>query len=94
MKGFNSNFGNKYNKTPWVCQEINEFSTKQRQAYLKYKSLRTNDAYEEYKLMRNQVNQDIRKIKEDYWEGFSKNLEHDFCGIQKQIWRFIKNQKK
>jgi hypothetical protein len=44
--------------------------------------------------MRNQVNQDIRKIKEDYWERFLKNLEHDFCGIQKQIWRFIRNQKK
>jgi hypothetical protein len=44
--------------------------------------------------MRNQVNQYIRKIKEDYWEGFSKNLEHDFCAIQKQFWRFIRNQKK
>lgn len=43
MKRFNPNFGSKYNKTPWFCQEIKELSTKKRHVYLKYKSLRTND---------------------------------------------------
>jgi hypothetical protein len=72
MERFKSSFGSKYNKTPWFCQEIKELSTKRRQSYLKYKYLLTNDVYEEYKLMRKQVNQDIRTIKEDYWGRFKK----------------------
>lgn len=69
------------------CQE----NTK---AYLKYRSRKTRETYEEYKTIRNETNALVRKKKTEHWESFSKEMEHDFYGIQKEIWRMIRGQRK
>lgn len=36
----------------------------------------------------------VRQIKEQYWKSFSRKMENDFYDIQKQIWRFMRRQRK
>lgn len=55
-------------------------------------SLKTPEAYEEYKIIRNESNASIQRIKNEYWEKFTKDMEYDFYGLQKHMWRFIRNQ--
>lgn len=76
---------------PWYTEEVKEITREKLQAFLKYKQSKLSQDYEEYKLIRNQVNIKIRKIKQNYWESFTARMEHDFYGLQKQIWRFIRN---
>lgn len=45
-------------------------------------------------MTRNDVNLQIRRIKQNYWERFLLNMEHDIYGIQKQMWRFVRSLKK
>lgn len=56
-----------------------------------------NKIEEEYsinKLVRNEVNCRIWKIKEEYREAYTNKPERGFYGIQKQVWQMIRNQKK
>jgi hypothetical protein len=69
----------KINRTPWFCQEIKE-----------YKDSKTEEEYSIYKLVRNEVNFGIMKIKEDYWEAYTTNkLQRSFYGTQQQVWRMV-----
>lgn len=81
-------------KTPWFCDEIKQLSERKRKAFLQFKSLGTATSYNTYKAIRNEVNIQIRQIKRNFWEGYTKNLERDFYGQQRKIWRMIQNQKK
>ncbi|XP_043499919.1 uncharacterized protein LOC122522697 [Polistes fuscatus] len=82
------------NKIPWFCEEIKEQCKKKKQAYLKYLTTRTAEYYNAYKNIRNETGTLVRRMKDIHWEKFSKQLEKDFYGLQKQMWRFIRNQKK
>ena len=81
-------------KTPWFCEEIKQLSERKRKAFLQFKSSGTTTLYNIYKSIRNEVNIQIRQIKRNFWEAYTKNLERDFYGQQRKIWRMIQNQKK
>ena len=53
------------NKTPWFCK-------RKKTAYLKYKTTKTSEDYQEYKRIRNITN---RPIKNRHWEVFSKRID-------------------
>lgn len=80
--------------TPWFCEEVKLKCQEKTKAYLKYRSRKTREAYEEYKTIRNETNALVRKKKTEHWEKFSKEMEHDFYGLQKEIWRMIRGQRK
>lgn len=44
--------------------------------------------------MRNRVNETIQRIKRDFWEKFSADMEYDLYGAQKRVWNMLKNRKK
>ncbi|XP_044766150.1 craniofacial development protein 2-like [Coccinella septempunctata] len=71
--------------TPWFCEEVKLKCQEKTKAYLKYRSRKTREAYEEYKTIRNETNALVRKKKTEHWEKFSKEMEHDFYGLQKEI---------
>lgn len=81
-------------KIPWFCKEVKQKCQEKKRAYLKYKSINTSEAYEEYKRIRNETKLLVIKLKSEYWERFSKNMESDFYGLQKQMWRLIRSQRK
>lgn len=88
------NNNTKMNKTPWFRPEIKEKCREKKIAYLTYRTLRTQESYEAYKRIRNETTALVRQTKNLHWEIFSKRMESDFYGLQKQIWRFIRTQRK
>ena len=81
-------------KTPWFCERIACLAQTKRKALIQFKSLSTPDSYNMYKVIRNVVNTKIRQVKRDFWESQTKNMERDFYGQQKSVWRMIQNQKR
>lgn len=63
-------------------------------AYLQYKTTQSPDDHQASKRIRNVSNMLVRQVKNKHWEYFSKRMESYFCGLPKQIWRLIRNQKK
>lgn len=80
--------------TPWFDDEIKELAASKKKAFLRYKTKRTQDERKAYVRIRNETNQRIKQIKQNYWERYSKQMESDLYGAQKQIWRTIRSQKK
>uniref|UniRef100_A0A6P7GDI5 Uncharacterized protein LOC114336107 isoform X1 n=1 Tax=Diabrotica virgifera virgifera TaxID=50390 RepID=A0A6P7GDI5_DIAVI len=72
----------KKRRTPWFCEEIKIKCQEKKKIYLEYKSKRTRQTYEEYKRVRNELNSIVRRKKTEHWEAFSKEMEHDFYGMQ------------
>lgn len=72
---------------------MKEKRKEKKKAYLKYTSIKTQETYDNYKTIRNEAHALVRRMKNDHWERFSKKVEHDFYGQQKEIWRFIKDQR-
>lgn len=81
-------------RTPWFCDEVRDAARSKKEAFLQYKSNPTPEEYEKYKRVRNSMNQRIRKIKEGYWESYTKGMEHDFYGAQRKMWNALRNQRK
>lgn len=84
----------KVKSTPWFCEEVRVLAEEKKRAYLIHRSKQTDRSKEEYKEVRNGVNSEIKRIKQQYWEKFSKELEFDFFGLQRQVWKTIRNQKR
>lgn len=82
------------NRTPWFCEEIKSAAKVKKDAFLRYKSNPTPEEYDTYKGIRNVVNQEVKEIKEDYWERFTKGMERDFYGAQRRVWGTLRNQRK
>ncbi|KAJ4436358.1 hypothetical protein ANN_18990, partial [Periplaneta americana] len=77
---------------PWFNEEVKKLVTEKRQTYVEYKNkVKT---HEEYKAIRNVVNDKIKQIKQNYWEKFSKDMEKDLYGGQKKVWKMLRNRKK
>ncbi|XP_045462690.1 craniofacial development protein 2-like [Harmonia axyridis] len=56
--------GGKPNTKPWFKQEVKMLAEEKRKSYLQYRS--NTVTYDEYKSVRNRVNENIRKIKRDH----------------------------
>lgn len=84
----------KNNKTPWFCSEVKKKCEEKKKAYLQYKTSPSPETYEHFKSIRNETKTLVRRVKQDHWEGFTKAMERDFYGIQKQIWRLIRSSHK
>jgi hypothetical protein len=54
----------KGSKNSWYTEEVKEIKTKKKIAYMRYKSLRTKEARDDYMRTRNYTTNRIRKIKE------------------------------
>ncbi|XP_055378928.1 craniofacial development protein 2-like [Condylostylus longicornis] len=80
--------------TPWFTAEVKELATEKRESYLKYLSMRSPEAYREYKSVRNRVNSNIRRIKKEHWEAFTADIERDLYGAQKKVWGMLRRRKK
>lgn len=65
-----------------------------KKSHLKHQTLRILESQEQYKKVRNETTALVRQIKNNNWEAFSKRMEKDFYGFQKQIWRMIRTQRK
>lgn len=76
--------GSKNNK-PWFTQEVKTAAKERREAYIRYTSNRTPKEYGIYKEVRNRVNNEIKRLKQTYWERFSTEIEHDTYGGQKKV---------
>ena len=63
-----------HRKTPWFCGRIVSLAEIKRKAFIQFKSLRTPDSYHTYKGIRNEVNAQIRQIKRDFWESYTKKI--------------------
>lgn len=59
-----------------------------------HKSLRSQESLENYKKIRNETKSLVKQLKNQHWEMFSRRMESDFYGLQKQIWRMIMKQRK
>ncbi|KAK9881036.1 hypothetical protein WA026_014379 [Henosepilachna vigintioctopunctata] len=81
-------------KTPWFRKEMKEKFKQRRKAYLDYRSQKTEESLQRYKKIRNETKDVVRRAKSEYWISFSRGLDTDFYGIQKQIWRLLRQQKK
>jgi hypothetical protein len=81
-------------KTPWFCERIASPADTKRKAFTQFKSLKTPESHNMYKVIINYFNAKIRQIKRDFWESHTKNMERNFYGQQRRIWRMIQNQKK
>jgi hypothetical protein len=90
----NVNGESKTRRTPWFCEEIELLATENRNAYVEYRRVQANEAHENYKSVRNRINSSITKIKEQYWQKSSTEMENDFYGLQKQVWGLLRNQTK
>lgn len=86
--------GKKKNKTPWFTEAVKDLAVEKKKAFLTFKQNQTPDEYSKYVVVRNRVNAQIHKIKEEHWEGFTKGMEHDLYGAQRKVWKMIQNQKK
>ncbi|ERL95090.1 hypothetical protein D910_12360 [Dendroctonus ponderosae] len=53
---------------------------------------KTEESYEQYKQSRRETAALVRPTKEEDWERFSKRMETDCYGLQKQIWRSLRNE--
>lgn len=45
----------------------------------------------EFITVRHRTDSRIRKIKENYWETFTKNMEHGLPDAQCKVWRMLRN---
>jgi hypothetical protein len=45
---------------------------------MKYRSLRTNETYEEYQKMRSECHELLRRTKHEYWESLQKEWNPSF----------------
>lgn len=83
-------------KTPWFTNEVKILTISQlkKEAYLKFKSTKTPSDYIKYKETRNRTNARIRQIKKEFWERFTKDLEHGITGAQNKVWKMIRNRRK
>jgi hypothetical protein len=75
-------------------KRITSLAETKRKPFTQFKSLKTPESHNMYKVIRNYVNAKIMQIKRDFWESHTKNMERDFYGQQKRIWRMIQNKKK
>lgn len=73
---------------------MKELANEKRKAYIRYCNNRTPEEHGRYKGIRNRINSAIKRNKKDYWEKFSKDMEHDLYGGQKKIWNILRNRKK
>ncbi|KAI4485673.1 hypothetical protein M0802_012622 [Mischocyttarus mexicanus] len=81
-------------KRQWFTKEVKKLCKEKGEAYLKYRSQKTSEEYEKYKNIRNKVNLRKRSIKEEHWEKFSKDIEHNFYGSQRMVWKLIRSLEK
>jgi len=86
------NKSNKQKTKPWFKEEIKVLSAEKRKSYIQYRSGTTD--YDSYKITRNRVNEKIRRIKHQFWEKFSTDMEHDLYGDQKKIWNTLRNRRR
>lgn len=84
--------GGRPNTKPWFKQEVKTLAEEKRKSYLLYRSRAI--TYDEYKVVRNRINENIQKIKREHWERFSSDMEHDLYGGQKKIWNLLRSRKK
>lgn len=89
-----TNINGKRNPKSWFVEEIKVLAEEKRKAYLLYKSNQMAEELEEYKIIRNRINNRIKELKKQYWEGFTKNMERDLYGSQRKIWNMLRNRKK
>lgn len=88
------NINGKRNSKPWFVEEVKVLAEEKRKVYLRYRSNQTAIELEGYKAIRNRVNNRIKELKRQYWEGFTKSMESDLYGSQKKIWNMLRNRKK
>lgn len=81
-------------RTPWFTEEIKMKCKEKKQAHIQHLTQRTQESYESYKQIRRETHELVRKTKSEHWRIFSKQLEHDFYGTQKTVWKTIRNQRK
>lgn len=84
---------NKPKNKPWFTQEIKDLAREKREAYIKFINNRTPVEYERYKEIRNRTTNEI-KLKKNYWERFSTEMEHDLYGGQRRVWNMLRNRKR
>lgn len=87
------NINGRRNNNPWFTEEVKETSKQET------KSIHTIQKYEnfrkiKYKIIRDEVNQAIKKLKKNYWESFSTYVQHDPYEVQKKVQRKLTNRKK
>ncbi|XP_065174094.1 uncharacterized protein [Atheta coriaria] len=80
-------------RTPWFTDEIKQKCKEKRLAYQQYRTERTMQSYRKYKRKRIETHELVRTTKNEHFRIFSKNLEHDFYGAQKIIWKTIRRQR-
>lgn len=88
------NINGKRNPKPWFVEDVKILVEEKRKAYLRYRSNQTAAELEGYKTIRNRVNNRIKELKKQYWEGFTKSMESDLYGSQRKIWNMLRNRKK
>lgn len=88
------NINGQRNNKPWFTEEVKTLSKEKKDAYIRYKNMKTTEEYEKYKMTRNKVNDAIKEMKKAYWEKFSTDMEHDLYGGQKKIWNTLRNRKR
>lgn len=82
------------NYKPWYNPELKMLAREKRIAYNHYKTNRTPENYDKYRRARRATHIAVRALKNQYWETFSLNLQHDLYGCQKIIWKMLRKHKK
>jgi hypothetical protein len=88
------NINGRPNLKPWYEESVKTLAKEKRVSYLIYRSNPTPEEYRKYKTVRNRVNREIDKIKKDYWQKFTTDIERDLSGAQRKIWNMLRKQKK
>lgn len=83
----------KKNTKPWYMPKVKELTSTKRVAYQKYKNIGTEAAKNDYRVIRNLCQSELRSIRKDYWESFTQSLQYDLYGRQSKIWAILRKSR-
>lgn len=72
-------------KNLWFALDVRELAKEKRKTYTKYLNNRSSEEYEIYKNTRYQIKEEMRRIKDGYWETFISSFEHDLYGVRRKV---------
>ncbi|KAF5271864.1 hypothetical protein FQA39_LY18815 [Lamprigera yunnana] len=76
-----------------VLTEVREICERIKKAYIQHLRKKIQENWNKYKRERNKVNAELKRIKKDYRERFTKRMNQDMCKSQKIMWGILRRNK-
>lgn len=73
--------------------EVKEITARKKEAYMAFKHHPSPDRWNNYRVIRNECQSSLRRLKREYWQSRTAEFQHDLYGAQSQIWPLIRRLK-